>query len=68
MAGNLEKRVERLELRNETVAPRPVIFLADVDDEGEDAAIARWEAEHGRSLPDNAFLVRFVGLKPEPAP
>lgn len=63
MASNLEKRVAQLELQNETVKTGPVILLVDVNDEGEEATIAQWEAEHGRSIPDNSFKIILVSFK-----
>ncbi len=33
---------------------------ATQDDEDEQAAIARWKAEHGHPLPENTFLILLV--------
>jgi hypothetical protein len=43
-------------------AHQTVILWVTQDDEDEQAAIARWQAEHGHPLPENACLILLVSL------
>jgi len=60
---NLNQRLQKLEqARDADNQTGPVILVADMDDEGADAAIERWKVENGPA-PDDAFFIVLVALK-----
>lgn len=60
---NLNQRLQKLEeARGADNLNGPVILVADLYDEGMDAAIERWEVENG-PVPEDALFIVLVALK-----
>ena len=60
--AKLDQRIAQLEAQHKPHAHQAVILWSTQDDEDEQAAIARWEAENGHPLPENTFLILLVSL------